>query len=129
MSLRRFAVVVGVLLGLLVMHGLAPGHPTLHEPDQGPTVATAPMPMPMHGIDLARPPAVPAPAHHDNSHMQQACVAVLSSFALWLLLALGLAGFLLRRFVHVQCGEPVRHVRSPGIERPPDLGQLCVLRI
>lgn len=133
MSARRFLLVAGVLLGLLVMHGLGPGHQTvddrqlLAQPNAS-AVLPAGMQYQESGHGDMRPwqPLTPMPEHQQQMGMDQPCVAVLTGLMLLALLVLMLSD---RTPPLLTVAEPpsTRPRRPPP--RPPDLAALCLLLI
>lgn len=132
MSVRRLIVVAGVLLGLLVMHGLAPGHPSIDKPTTSPMSTAMAMPGMHHDGAVATPMSdagTPMPGHRHEMRMGEMCVAVLGGFALWALLALVMTGFLPLSAQLTASSLLLSRRRRHPVYRPPSLSQLCVLRV
>ncbi len=120
MLVRRLAV-VGLVLGLFVMHGLAPGSPAVaaghvHHATAGASGSSHGAPMPDgHGV----------PGSHEL------CVAVLGAPAVPGLVAAGALSGVVSPSPLVSRSAHRVPWRGPAAvpDRPPDLARLCVLLI
>lgn len=148
--LRRALLLLGLLAGLLAMHGLAPTggtdvlavgphqHPATLFAPAGPAHDTDGLTAangmvsgePMPGEAMPASSGTPTSGHHDHgSHLDGLCLAVLGGGVAFLL-ALAVHGWRgIGRTPHalVPLLGHARALASPL--RPPDLTRLCVLRV
>lgn len=147
--LRRALLLLGLLGGLLAMHGLAPAggtdvlaagpheHPATLFAPAGPehvlAAANSNPAVPDEGMPGHMMPAssgTPSPGHHDHgSHLDGLCLAVLAGGVAFLLIlaVLGRRGIGRTPQALVPGLGHARALMSPL--RPPDLTRLCVLRV
>jgi len=133
--LVRLLLVLGLLAGLVAMHGLGADHDMAMTGAHSAASGGGPGGMAEHLPDIAHTAplaglAVPAdaPAQDHLSDMAQACVAVLAGAVALLLLLLGPLRALLSRRLPIRQPRLRARGRALLLRRPPDLSVLCVLR-
>jgi hypothetical protein len=124
----RLLLVLGLLAGLVAMHGLASGHDVPLTTDHVVVADEAAL--------LGHPPghlagsthdSPDAPSPHSGADMAQACLAVLTAVGLALLLLGPRPVAVSRRRALIRPVRPTARGSLPD-PRPPDLSVLCVLR-
>jgi len=123
-GLPRTLAVLGVLVGVFLMHGLTGNHDvTMAGPQLGAAPAAASAGHSMAALDQ------PIISVDEHQHMDGACLAMLTALIVLLALQLALRSLLVRRLIQpaVRAERPVLTGRSPPWTTP-SLSKLCVLR-
>lgn len=120
--MRRALLVVGLVLSLVGMHGLAAGHPVAQARHGSMLAATATSP-----AAEADGHRTSTPCHRDEAPHHDLCKAVLTSASTSIDLATGIA---LRPAVQrMDSAAPTTPGACSGDPHPPDISRLGVLRI